>query len=111
MAQFLGDIAWMLELFAVAGGLVLLHLAATEAPTKLLRTAGWLLVLGGVGTALCTGYYWFTYQAQGHFDSGHGHSPMTVPMPDDAATTHGNMEPMHRGAQSESPARSPGRGQ
>lgn len=32
MAEFLGDIAGMLELFAVAAGLVLLHRASREAP-------------------------------------------------------------------------------
>ncbi|NOY90168.1 MAG: hypothetical protein GXP55_03085 [Deltaproteobacteria bacterium] len=69
MSQFLGDIAFMLELFAAAAGLVLLHLAAKEAPAKLLRAAGLVLLLGGVGASLCTSYFWFQYHAQGRFDS------------------------------------------
>lgn len=88
MAQFLGDIAWMLELFAVAWGFVLLHRAAKEAPAKLLQLAGWVLVLGGIGTALCTGYYWFSYQGRGHFDAPHGHGAATMPMPN-GGTMHG----------------------
>ncbi len=40
MAQFTADIAGMLELFAIATGLVLLHRAGKEAPAKLLKAAG-----------------------------------------------------------------------
>jgi len=69
MGQFLGDIAFMLELFAVAVGLVVLHHGAKQAPAKLLRAAGWLLVAGGAGAALCTGYFWLQYHARGDFDA------------------------------------------
>ncbi len=71
MTQFLADIAGMLEVFAIAAGLVLLHRASKEAPAKLIKTAGWVLVAGGVGVGLCTSYYWFKYQSQGEFESTH----------------------------------------
>ena len=101
MAQFLGDIAWMLELFAIASGLVLLHVATIESHTKFLQAAGWLLVLGGLGTALCTGYYWFSYRAQGHFDVVHARTPM--PMSPGSMAPDRNMGSMHRGVVPESP--------
>lgn len=69
MAQFLADIAGMLELFAIAAGLALLHRAAKDGSARLLKIAGWVLVVGGIAVGLCTGYYWFKYQAQGGFDS------------------------------------------
>jgi hypothetical protein len=71
MAQFLADIAGMLEVFAIATGLVLLHRASKEAPAKLLKAAGWVLVVGGVSVGLCTSYYWFKYQSQGGFETTH----------------------------------------
>lgn len=71
MAQFLADIAGMLELFAIAAGLVLLHRAAKDGPAKLLKAAGWVLVVGGVAVGLCTTYYWFKYQSRGEFDGAH----------------------------------------
>lgn len=71
MAQFLADVAGMLELFAIAGGLLLLHRAGTEAPGRLLKSAGWVLVAGGIVVGLCTSYYWFKYQARGEFEGAH----------------------------------------
>ena len=70
MPQFLGDIAFMLELFAVAGGLVLLYQASRE-NAGLLRAAGLVLVIGGILTAACTGYFYFRYFGQGGFDTVH----------------------------------------
>ncbi|MCB9709551.1 MAG: hypothetical protein H6714_12250, partial [Myxococcales bacterium] len=54
MAQFTADIAGMLEIFAIAAGLVLLHRASKEAPANLLKAAGWVLVVGGVVVGACT---------------------------------------------------------
>lgn len=78
MAQFLADIAGMLELFAVAAGLVLLHRARKDAPAGLLKAAGWILVIGGVLVALCTAYYWFKYQARGDFAGASAGCPMMM---------------------------------
>ena len=92
MAQFLGDLAFLFELFAVAAGLLILHRAREEAKPGLLRAAAWILLVGGVGGASCTGYYWLRYQTHGHFDGAHA---MTS-MPMGGATTMGAV-PM-RGA-------------
>lgn len=71
MAQFMGDIAFLLELGLVAAGLVLLHVGG-ERSAFLLRAAGWVLIVGAVGTALCTGYFWFRYHRAGDFDRAGG---------------------------------------
>jgi len=71
MNQFNADIAGMLEIFAVAAGLVLLHRASKdkEAPAKLLTAAGGVLVAGGIVVGACTTLYWLKYQSRGEFDS------------------------------------------
>lgn len=79
MAQFLADIAGMLEIFAVAAGLVLLHKASKEPPAKFLKAAGLVLVIGGIGVGLCTSWYWFKYQAAGEFDSANSWHMPTEP--------------------------------
>lgn len=86
MTQFLGDLAFLFELFAVAAGLVLLHRAREAPDAGLLRAAAWLLVVGGVGGAACTGYYWLRYQSRGDFDAAHGMSSM--PMGSDMPMGH-----------------------
>lgn len=73
MAVFLGDIAGMLEIFAIAGGLILLHYAAKEG-AKLLRVAGWIMLVGGIVVGACTLFYWFTYNSQNAFDRAHPHA-------------------------------------
>ena len=79
MAQFLGDIAGMLEIFAFAGGLVLLHLAAQKPPARLLQAAGAVLVIGGSFAGLCTMWYWLQYRSEGGFDhAALMHAPMHV---------------------------------
>ncbi len=67
MAQFMGDVAFLLELALVAAGLVLLQLGR-ERSGGLLRAAGWVLVVGASATALCTAYFWFRYHQAGDFD-------------------------------------------
>lgn len=67
MSQFIGDITFLLELALVAAGLVLVQLGR-ERRAALLRAAGWVLVVGATGTALCTGYFWLRYRASGDFD-------------------------------------------
>lgn len=66
MAQFMGDVAFLLELALFAAGLVLLHVAR-ERSAALLRAAAWLLILGAAGAALCTTYFWLQYQQAGEF--------------------------------------------
>lgn len=73
MNQFAADVAGMLELFAVAAGLVLLHYGRRES-AGLLKAAAIVLIAGGILGGLCTGYYWLRYQQQGAFDQA-GPSP------------------------------------
>ncbi len=89
MAQFLGDIAFLLEMVLVAAGLVLLHRSRQET-AGLLRAAAVVLLLAGTGTAICTGYFWFRYQGQGDFDHAY-------PMPM-ASMMHGGMMGREGGA-------------
>ena len=67
MAQFMGDIAFLLELGLVAAGLVLLWIGRLRS-AGLLRAAGWILVVGATATAICTTYFWFRYHQAGEFD-------------------------------------------
>lgn len=87
MAQFLGDLAFLVELFAVAAGLLLLHRARDEAKPVLLRAAAAVLLVGGIGGAACTGYYWLRYQSRGDFDAADGMTSTamrgSMPMGDD----------------------------
>lgn len=71
MAQFLGDIAFILEVLGLAAGLVLLHRARREDPSNLLKAAGWILTVSGVAGVLCTTYFWLGYNAQGEFASAY----------------------------------------
>lgn len=75
LAQFLGDIAFLLELGLVSAGLVLLH-AGRERSARLLRAAGWLLIVGATATAVCTGYFWLRYHRVGDFDRAAGPAPV-----------------------------------
>ena len=69
MILFLGDIAGMLEIFAIGFGFVLLHKARSESNPGLLKTGAWVLLAGGVIVGLCTIYYFFEYKSQGALDT------------------------------------------
>ncbi len=75
MAQFMGDVAFLLELALVAAGLVLLHTGRLQS-AALLRAAGWTLVVGATATATCTTYFWVRYHQAGEFD--HARSVLLV---------------------------------
>lgn len=82
MAQFLADIAGLLAVFAIAGGLVVLHRARAEAPAALYRAAGLVLIVGGLGVGLCTTYYWLQYRSHGEFATAYMPMPANMMMPD-----------------------------
>lgn len=48
--------------------MILLHKARVEPSGGLLKVAGYVLIIGGNATVLCTGYYWFKFQARGDLD-------------------------------------------
>ncbi len=74
MAMFQLEIAFLLELAVFAAGLVLLHLGK-QGTAPLLRAAGFVLVVGAVLTAACTGYFGVRYHVQGEFDHAYPHHP------------------------------------
>ncbi|MBY0354702.1 MAG: hypothetical protein K2Q12_03110 [Rickettsiales bacterium] len=67
MAMFAAHIAVILEIMAIAAGLVALHYAA-QLRAKLLKAAGVLLVVFGIGGVICSGYYSVKYLTMGHFE-------------------------------------------
>lgn len=67
MVMFTAHIAWILLIMAIAAGLVALHYGQ-QLNAKLIRWAGWLLVIFGIGGAVCTGYYAVKYFAHGHYE-------------------------------------------
>ena len=67
MAMFTAHIAVILEIMAIATGLVALHYAA-QLRAKLIKMAGVLLVVFGISGFICTGYYSAKYLFMGHFE-------------------------------------------
>lgn len=68
MAAFLGDIAFLFGVLVIAAGLLVLHRAGGDPRPVLLRTAGIVLLAGGIGAALCTGYYYLKYHFAGDLE-------------------------------------------
>jgi hypothetical protein len=67
MTMFTFHIAYILQVMAVAAGLVTLHYA-TKSRAKLIKTAGILLVVFGTGGVICTGYFGIKYYSMGHYE-------------------------------------------
>jgi len=68
MAAFLGDIAFLFGILIIAAGLMALHRAITDPHPVLLKTTGIVLLAAGIGTALCTGYYYLKYHFAGDLE-------------------------------------------
>jgi hypothetical protein len=66
MAMFTAHIAIILQVMAVAAGLVALHYAA-KLRDRFIKAAGMLLVVFGVLGFICTTYYTIQYYFHGHF--------------------------------------------
>lgn len=64
--MYLVHIAAYLGLIVTAAGFVGFHFAAKE-KCSYLRTAAWILLIGGVLGLLCIFYYSFAYWQQGYF--------------------------------------------
>jgi len=77
MAEFLGDIAFILESILLVSGLVIYYFALEKQSRLLKFTAIVAIVISLLGM-LCTGYYWFSYQSQGAFDTAY---PQTMMKP------------------------------
>ena len=67
MTMFTMHIALILQVFAVAAGLIALHYAS-RLKAKLIKVAGILLTLFGIFGFICTGYYAARYFFMGHYE-------------------------------------------
>lgn len=65
MAMFLASIAFLLEVFSIAAGLVLISLSKEH--RGLFSGAGWLLIIVGILGVICTLYYSMYYYNLGDF--------------------------------------------
>ena len=74
MAQFLGDIAFMIEVLIVGLGLVVLHFNNREG-SSYLKWAGRLMITAGVLGMICTSFFYFKYMLSGEFSTS-----KTIPM-------------------------------
>ena len=68
MAAFLGDIAFLFGIVVAVAGLFTLHRAIADSRPKLLKTAGIVLLVAGIGTAACTTFYYFKYHFAGDLE-------------------------------------------
>jgi hypothetical protein len=80
MAAFLGDIAFLLGIVVASAGLFTLHRAAADPRPALLKTAGYVLLVAGIATALCTTYYYARYHFSGDLDHAYPAHLMRGPM-------------------------------
>lgn len=86
MTMFLAELVFLIELALFVSGLVLLYKARKEA-SSLLKFAAIVLIIGSVGTAICTSYYSFKYYKQGVFDTATV-SDGFAPLDDDGPLHH-----------------------
>ena len=70
MAEFLGDIAFILESMLLVSGLVIYYFAL-EKQSKFLKFAAIVAIVISLLGMLCTGYYWFSYLSQGAFETAY----------------------------------------
>jgi hypothetical protein len=67
MAMFTAHIAFILEIMALAAGLIALHYA-DRMQAKLIRIAGMILVIFALTGIACTAYYAAKYYSQGAYE-------------------------------------------
>lgn len=77
MAMFLGHIAFILQMFALASGLILIRFSKEN--QRLGSLAGWILVIAGILGGICTLYYMLHYSSLGDFS--HAYPRMTMGHP------------------------------
>ncbi len=68
MAQFLGDIVFILELVTVAAGIFVFSIGK-EKGSSLIKSSALILIIGGVLMAICSTFFYTKYFLQGDFDS------------------------------------------
>ena len=70
MAEFLGDLAFMFEIFVLGAGLVVLYFGLKES-SKLLKASGYIMSVVATLGIICTGYYYLKYYFAGSFDQAY----------------------------------------
>tara|TARA_B100001564_G_C20652057_1_gene677351 strand:- start:1898 stop:2221 length:324 start_codon:yes stop_codon:yes gene_type:complete len=85
MNQFTADIAGILEIAVIAAGLITLYFANKER-SALLKSAAWLMIIGGIAVGICTAYWWLKYDAAGYFDNPS--SVVITSIPEDDTVHH-----------------------
>lgn len=78
MAEFLGDLAFMFEIFVLGLGLVVLYFGKKE-NAKLLRASGWIMSVAATLGLICTGYFYLKYFFAGGFDKPYAQHRMMDP--------------------------------
>jgi len=66
MGMFHADLAFTVELIAVALGFYFLHLSKKE-KSKHLRIGAFILIIGGFSMVFCTGFYSMKYWIEGSY--------------------------------------------
>ncbi|MBK24575.1 MAG: hypothetical protein CME70_11325 [Halobacteriovorax sp.] len=77
MAEFLGDIAFMIEILVLGLGLVVIHYGKKE-KSKLLKTSGYLMSIFSILALICTTFFYFKYYFNGDFDSAYPKSTFST---------------------------------
>jgi uncharacterized membrane protein YqjE len=75
MVMFLSTITFLLEAFSIAAGLVLISLSKENRAS--FSVPGWLLIIVGLLTAICTLYYSMHYYNLGDF--AHAYPQTMIP--------------------------------
>lgn len=96
MAEFLGDLAFMFEVFVLGVGLVVLYFANKE-DSKLLKASGWIMSVVAVLGMACTGYFYMKYFFAGGFDTPYPKHHMMQQMMRDGMKKDGMMGRMMKG--------------
>lgn len=92
MAQFIGDIAFIMELVVIASGLYLLGKTKKE-DHVLIKTSGYLLTIGGAVIMVCTSFFYLKYYFQGEFETASFRPGVMQNMMMDDLMRRGNMGP------------------
>lgn len=92
VAEFLGDLAFMFEVFVLGLGLVTLHFSKKE-NSNLLKWAGRLMSTFAALGIICTGYFYMKYFFAGDFDHIHHMRKSRNQM--EMNMMHSNRQPKH----------------
>lgn len=70
MAEFLGDIAFMLEILVLGIGLLIIYYGQ-KVNSKLVKFSGYMMSIVSVFALICTTFFYFKYFQNGDFDKAY----------------------------------------